>query len=401
MQASKNYFLQLKRYYRGKITTKVLYIISDKNFGGGSRHVFDLIINLDKNIFTPILISIPSPILDLLKDKTPRFHSLDYTRGRSGQVKTYSVEMNSRLDLKAVKAIQKIIKKEKPDIIHLHSTRAGILGTMAAKKYKIPIVYTEHLFTNEYIPHSKLIYIYQLNAFKFLSKYISKVIAVSNAVKQYLVDKKVFISRQVEVIYNGVNTSYQPLVPTSLDRDSDRSVGAINNKHQKKIITIGSIGTLTKIKGYKYLIDAVQNINNAKLEIIGSGPDLDLLKDLDKNKKVKFSYQIKDPGKIISNWDIYIQPSLSESFGLALAEAMSLGLPVIATRAGGIPELVDDAGLLVAPNDGNALKDAIIKLINDSKLREDLGKKAKVRIQKYFTLEKMVKKTENLYQSLL
>ena len=104
---------------------KILYIISDKNFGGGSRHVFDLIANIDKNKFEPVLISIPSPILNRVKN-----------------IKKYKVEMNSRFDLKAVKKIQEIVNIEKPNIIHLHSTRAGILGTYAAKKLNIPIIYT-------------------------------------------------------------------------------------------------------------------------------------------------------------------------------------------------------------------------------------------------------------------
>jgi len=350
--------------------TKILYIISDRNFGGGSRHVFDLITNLDKKRFIPILISIPSPILDRLE----------------GKIKTYQVEMNSRLDLKAVKKIQSIIEQEKPAIIHLHSTRAGILGTLAAKRYKLPIIYTEHLFTKEYIPHNKLIHIYQLNAFKYLSKHISKVIAVSNSVKNYLVDKKIFAPHQVEVIYHGVDTT--------------KFNHLTNATHHQEII-VGSIGSLHRNKGFGKLIHAVQELRNIKLEIIGPGTDMSELKKIDSKGKVKFWDYQENPQKLMKNWDIYVQYSNFESFGLAIAEAMASGIATIATNIGGTPELVGDAGILISPGNEKSLQNAIMKLANDSKLRIKLGKKAEERIEKYFTIKNMVRKTEELYKKLL
>lgn len=346
---------------------KVLYIISDQNFGGGSHHLLDLISNLDSN-FEPVLISIPSPIIDKLGNK----------------IKVYSVPMKSRLDFTAIKKIKAIIQSEKPDIIHLHSARAFIMGTIAAKNFGIPVIYTEHLFTDDYIPQSQLIHFYQLKAFKFLSKHITKVIAVSGAVKKYFIDKKIFPANKIEIIYHGL-----------------KPVNYIKTSANKSPMTIGSIGTLTKIKGYEYLVKAVQNIDNIKMEIMGVGPDLAQLKKLDINKKVKFLGNQIDPSKKMAKWDIYVQPSLSESFGLALAGAMNAGLPVIATKAGGMPELVAEAGILVPAKDTNALRDAIIKLASDKKLREKLSKAAQNRIKKYFTLEKMVKETENLYRNIV
>jgi glycosyltransferase involved in cell wall biosynthesis len=345
---------------------KVLYIISDHAFGGGSRHVFDLINGLDSK-FTPILISIPSPILDRLKNK----------------IVTYPVEMKSRLDFKAIKKIREIIKLEKPAIVHLHSTRAGILGTMAAKNLGIPIIYTEHLFTNGYIPHNKLVHFYQIMAFKHLAKYITRVIAVSEAVKQYFINKKIFNENKIEVIYHGIGKKSK-----------------VESRKSNKI-TVGSIGTLTKIKGFEYLINAVQNIDNVKLEIAGVGSELERLKKLDINNKTKFLGYINNPQNITNQWDIYIQSSLSESFGLALAEAMAQGLPVIACKTGGMVELVGKAGILVPPKNTKALTDAIIKLVNDPKLRQILGEEARTRIIEKFSLDIMIKKTEKLYEKIV
>lgn len=358
--------------------TKILYIISDKNFGGGSRHVFDLITNLDKKKFKPVLVTIPSKIEILLKNKCT----------------VYEVDMKSRLDLQAVSKIKEIILKEKPEIIHLHSTRAGILGTLAARNIGIPIIYTEHLFTKDYLPHNKIIHALQMQVLKRLSKNIAKVIAVSQSVKDYLAQNKIFQDNKIEVIYNGIQLSNKPY--------------AISHKQKKEII-IGSIGTLTELKGYKYLIEALKIAcpeygrgENWKLEIIGSGEDEQKLKSLTKKYNLEnsiiFTSFTSDIENKIAKWDIYIQPSLSESFGLAIAQAMDLGIPVIASRTGGIPELVDNnSGILVTPKNPEALSSAIIKLAQDEKLRNKMGLSARERIKKYFSLEIMINKTEKLY----
>lgn len=368
---------------------KVLYIISDSSFGGASRHLFDLLTNLDKKKIQPILLSRPSPILARLKNK----------------LKTYAVEMKSRLDLGAIKNIKKIIGQEKPDLIHLHSTRAGILGALAAKNLGIPIIYTEHLFTHEYQPHNRLIHYWQLQTFRLLAPKIDKVIAVSRAVKKYLSEKKIFPAEKIEVIHHGSGINLKLKTPPTLKKVGVPTaiVGEISKPQHEtgRLITIGSIGTLTKIKGYKYLVRSVQDIDNVKVEIIGKGPDLERLQQLDINKKVKFWGEQEDIDTIIARWKIYIQPSLAESFGLALAEAMAAGLPVIASNVGGVPELVSRAGILIKPMDSKSLASAIIKLVNNTGLRRKLGKMAKDRIKRYFSADKMVNKIEGLYAKIL
>lgn len=349
---------------------KILYIICDPGFGGGSRHLFDLISSLDKNKFEPILISPISKVTEILKNK----------------IKVYEMDIKNAWDLKAIKKIKEIAKQEKVNLAHLHSTRAGIIGTLAVKNLGIPIIYTEHLFTKDYIPVNKLIYIYQQTALKYLSRNITKVIAVSNAVKKILVDKKIFEKDKVEVIYNGISLR---LVAYSL-----------RSEFKNDQLTIGSIGALTEIKGYKYLVKAVQDIDNVKLEIIGEGKDLRMLKSIDKKNKVKFLGFQKDIVSYLNKWNIYVQPSLSESFGLTIAEAMTTGLPIIATNVGGISELVDNCGILISTKNEKLLANAIIELRDNSQLRTKLGQQGKERIKKYFLLELMIDKTEKLYERL-
>lgn len=360
---------------------KILYIINDKNFGGGSQHVLDLAGNINRKKFTPIIISTNNDIIKRLKQKT----------------KNYIVKMKSGFDNNAKDKIRKIIIKEKANIIHLHSTRAGILVTLVAKDLEIPIIYTEHLYTKEYQPKNKLIYWLQLKTFKNISPNITKVIAVSNAVKDCLIEKKVFPKDKIEVIYNGVAVNIQPTT---------------HNLQQNKII-IGSVGALELIKGYKYLLEAIGIIkeenreayNKIQVEIIGEGSKKEKLKNL--AQKLKVEDKIRFLGKkeniqeLMQNWDLYIQSSLSESFGLALAKAMSMGIPCIATNVGGMAEVMNsDCGIFVPAKNSEKLSEAIIKLIIDKSLSLRLGKNAHKRITNKFSLEKMIKKTEELYEKI-
>lgn len=351
---------------------KILYIISDRQFGGGSRHLYDLISNLNEERFEPVLVSRPSPILEKLKDK----------------IKTYSVEMKNRLDFKAIKKIKEIIILEKPDLVHLHSTRAGILGIMAAKHFSIPIIYTEHLFTEDYIPHSASIHFLQKIAFKYLLQRVDKIIAVSQSVKKYFLNERI-PQGKIVVIYHGTA--------------ENKNVRAIN----KKVKIVGTVG----IKDYQTLISAIKYLNkkypDIRLEIAGAGwggSEAKNLKLNNTNSSVKFlgALESEELKKKMAEWDIYVHSSLFESFGLAIVEAMAMGLPIVATNVGGIPELVEDGvnGFLVDKKNSHELSKAIIKLIENVDLRKKMSENNIKKIKEQFSLDKMIKETEKLYEQI-
>lgn len=358
---------------------KILYCISDDQFGGGSFHLLKLLENINRKKYLPILISKNSDIARRLTKKT----------------KCYILPLKNRIDATSINKLKGIITEEKPNIIHLHSTRSGILGTMAAKQTEIPIIYTEHLFTKSYIPKNKIIYWVQKTAFKKLAGYIKQVIAVSNSVKNYLVDEKIFPENKISVIYNGVE------IP-------DNFINKSKNNY-----TVGSIGSLQPIKGYNYLIEAIDIIRrkNPKiykkiiLKIIGSGPEKENLqkqiRSLKLQNKISFLNYPEDIDEEINQWNLYIQPSLSESFGMAIAEAMAHGLPIIASKVGGIVEIVNDySGILIEPKRSDLLAKSIIKLFSDVKLSRKMGKCARQRIKDKFSLKKMIANTEKIYEKI-
>ncbi|MGD0057226.1 MAG: glycosyltransferase family 4 protein [Methanomassiliicoccales archaeon] len=161
------------------------------------------------------------------------------------------------------------------------------------------------------------------------------------------------------------------------------------------------IGRLVKTKGLRYLLDATVNID-AELVICGAGPEMEQLKkrsrSLGISHKVKFMGRVTEDVKhmMLSTCKIFVFPSIWESYGLAAAEAMSYGKPVVATNVGGLPEVIGGAGLLVDPRDPSALADATTRLLEDDALRSKIGMMARARALN-FTWEKAADEMEEVY----
>jgi len=360
---------------------KILEIIGDSSLAGAPRHLLSIIENLDLEKFEIHVICPPGPLAGEIKELR-RHIDLD------------SIPMRSRLDFKAIKQIRRQIRHLKPDLIHIHGTRAGSLGRLAAIGFNIPVIYTEHLWTKNFRLANRFLHFFHHIANWFFDLFTTLNIAVSNAVKDFLVDSNISYNEKVKVIYNGI----EPL------------------KSQAKVlsgeeITIGTVATLNKNKGVQYLIRAWPRVLNefpqARLEIIGDGPYKEaLVKEVKKRKlqkHISFSGFLPDLEKELAKLDIYVQPSLSESFGLAIVQAMSVGLPIIATNTGGIPEVVTDnkSGLLVEPAKPKALGLAILDMLKNKEKTRKMGEMARKEATVRFNLKDMIKELEGTYEAVV
>lgn len=175
-------------------------------------------------------------------------------------------------------------------------------------------------------------------------------------------------------------------------------------KKRENSLKLISIGRLVKRKGYKYLLEAISLLPkyyNVELSIIGEGPLKNelivLAKNLDLLDKVKFKGHIHDDEKykLLAESDVYVLSSLHEGMGIVLQEAMFAGLPIISTNIGGQNDLLEDNinAVMVAPENSEALKDAIIKLYENNGLMEKFSKNNKEKIQNYYS-DKIGKKFE-------
>jgi glycosyltransferase involved in cell wall biosynthesis len=174
---------------------------------------------------------------------------------------------------------------------------------------------------------------------------------------------------------------------------------------------IGTLARLHEQKGHSYLLDAVaqlrREIPDVKALVVGDGelrPSLEQrTQALRLSDSVIFTGTRRDVPEILALLDVFVLPSLWEGLPIALLEAMAAGLPVVATRVGGVPEVVVDGetGLLVPPRDPDALSEAILTLLQDPDLRQKMGQAGQERVREYFSVERMVEETEALYERLL
>lgn len=359
----------------------VLEIIGDPSLAGAPRHLLSIIENLDLEKFNIHVICPAGPLAGEIRHL--RRH-----------VDVEIVPMRSRLDMKAIREIRKNIKHIKPDIIHVHGTRAGSVGRLATIGLRVPVIYTEHLWTEHFKLSSRIMTFFHYFGNWFFDMFTNLNIAVSQAVKDFMVSANISRADKIVVVYNGIEPS-------------NKEAKVFQGKGKIKLITVA---TLNEQKGIQFLIRALPKIKSefpdVELEIVGDGPHKKALvnevKKLKLSSTVDFVGFVSDVEKELLTADIYVQPSLSESFGLAIIQAMNVGLPIVATHTGGIPEVVTQgkSGILVASEDPKALSDAILDLMRQPAKAKEMGKTARGEVKLKFDLSDMVGELEDIYEEM-
>jgi glycosyltransferase involved in cell wall biosynthesis len=307
-------------------------------------------------------------------------------------------------DLCAMFALRRLFMKEKPDIVHTHTSKAGLLGRWAAKLAGVPnIVHT---------PHGHVFYghfgVFASRVFLVLEKITDSItdclIALTAAEKNDYLHFSVSPETKLSTIHSGV--------------DIERYMNPGINVRKKKTalgldpgdLVVGTVGWLLPIKGPMHLLNAMFRVwtayPGAKLLFVGKGDlEQDLRKTADRHKvseNVIFLGWRDDIHEIMPVFDVFVLPSLNEGMGRVLVEAMAAERPVVASRVGGILDLVkqDHNGFLVAPGDTEGLSLAINHLLGDKRLRAEMGR-CGVAVAQDFSAERMVQKIDALYRSLL
>ncbi len=166
---------------------------------------------------------------------------------------------------------------------------------------------------------------------------------------------------------------------------------------------IGVVAELTKNKGVRYLIDAVTRVPSACFIVVGEGELRQELETLSRRRglegRVFFVGAMENAARILRAFDVFALPSLKEGLPYAVLEAMVAGLPIVATRVGGVPEEIEDgrSGIVVPPRDARALAKALERVIEDPALAGKLGDLARARVAEHFSLKRMVAETERVY----
>jgi L-malate glycosyltransferase len=292
--------------------------------------------------------------------------------------------------------LAKAFRAAKPDIIHTHGYFAATIGRIAARIAGVPIC-INHVHSAYWEYTSRNLFIERL-----LSRVTRKVICVSDHVRDFVVNHEKIDPSRVEVIYNGI--SFPDIPPREPARQ------AFNVTEGDIIIT--AVASLFENKGHKVLLKALSLLSDQckdfKCWIIGEGPMEKELKELTQQlnlgDKVFFWGVREDVGRFLSASDIFVLASIQrEGLPVSVLEAWAYQVPVIATRVGGVPEMIEDQvnGLLIAPNDPVTLAVAINGLIVDRPKRLQFAQAGVRKFKERFDVQLMITRIENLYQECL
>jgi glycosyltransferase involved in cell wall biosynthesis len=317
-------------------------------------------------------------------------------------------------DFKAYKELYRIFKKIKPDIVHTHTSKAGVIGRFAAKRAGTPfIIHSPHGCI--YLPDSHISGLPEFSAGLKILQYAEKMAGantqaltvLSRSEKEINVRLGLFPPEKIKIIPNGIDCrKFQ-------DKSSfDYSDMLFSPEYLENKIVISAVGRLSSEKGQYILLEAVEMVlakHSAKdlcVLLIGDGPDRKKLEEYADKISDSFNVEIAFPGytkkvkEYLSLTDIFVMPSFYEGFGLALVEAMAAGLPVIASSSGGVPEIIDDGinGLLFPPGNAVALSEKLETLIENGNLKKTIAENA-VRRAEMFDIKKMIEMYRKLYSA--
>ncbi|MGD2269328.1 MAG: glycosyltransferase family 4 protein [Desulfobacterales bacterium] len=307
-------------------------------------------------------------------------------------------------DIQTFWSLYRLMLTERPTIVHTHTSKAGILGRLAAKLAAVPfIVHTfhGHVFYGHFGPLTTRFFILLETFFALLT---DKMVALTEEEKKDYIRYAVCRPDKITTIHSGVEIHrFLKVKIDTLDKKDQ-----LNLNPQKQVV--GTVGWLLPIKGPMILLKAMGHVwqSNAEVELVfvGKGAlEADLKKEVSRmgvSGKVKFLGWREDIHEILPLFDIFVLPSLNEGMGRVLVEAMAAARPIVASRSGGIPDLVkhQENGLLVPPGDDISLADAILNLLDDPQKAGAMGQTGKIRCQD-FTAEAMVEKIDALYRTLL
>ena len=362
----------------------IVFIIAELNVGGAETMLFELAKRLDRNLFNITVLS--------LQDKGYFGQLLE-----NEKINVVTLNMKNKWDIFKFKNIHPFFKNNSFDIIHSFMFHSNILARCIAKIYKIPInisavhtiekgaqwhllvdTITNHLVTNETV--------------------------ICKTAHDFMIQKTNIRPDKITVINNAVDERR-----FNQRNDSELIKRLYNIPPGVKII--GTVSSLTKVKGHIHLIkaarDVIKEIPNAVFVIIGEGPYRELLmnnvRKYNLDKYFFFLGFITPIHPLLSILDCFVLPSLWEGVPIALLEAMAAKKAVIASKTGGINDILKDgvSGLMVPVGDEIALSNAIVKILKDPALSKMMGQNAHKSISEGYTFDEMVHKTTMLYSELL
>ncbi len=375
-----------------KSKRKVLFLITKSNWGGAQRYVHDLAKSLPTEGYEAVVaLGGDGPLADRLREAGIRVISIP----------SLQRDLSLGKEWLAFWETADIIRRERPDILHINSSKAGVLGAVLGRLLLVPrIVFTAHgwAFNEDRVPWQRTL----LKAIHWFTVLLShQTIAVSNEVKRQM--DWPLAADKMTVVYNG------RALPHLKSREEARSLLAKKEprlREQQAGLWTMTIAELHPVKRHEAVIDVVKQLIDQGEEfchiIISDGELKDALRRqidrLELQSRVFLLGAVPEAAEYLKAADVFVLASRSEAMPYAIIEAMMAEVPTVATAVGGIPEIIDNgvSGLLAPPLDNEVLGDLITRLLHDHELRDRLAAGARAR-QPEFTLAKTLEQTLAVY----
>ena len=352
---------------------KILYIIlNGPEYGGSEKHVVDIINNLPNNYDVSLIMSKNNKMINYIN--------------RTKCKKVYQIDRNK---ISAILQIKKIIINERPNIVHSHAARGNLYARIAAKKFvlsnKLKLICTAHGWVLPYLKFRKI----KEKLFMYGKNLDYMTLAVSKFSMEEMINHG-FDRKKMKYIYNGINVNYYNK----------------KAKIKKNVSTLSYIGRFTNQKGIDYLLEALLYFKESNLtfNFYGKGEKEETIKNFIKENNLNnvFINGFIESNKVIdvlSKTDVLLLPSIDEGFPYILVEAVSAGVPCIASNVGGVSEIINNNnGRLIKSKNVNQIVEAINSL-DESNIK--LYSKQCIKDSIKFDISVMISELENIYKGAL
>ncbi|MCX6702063.1 MAG: glycosyltransferase [Candidatus Zambryskibacteria bacterium] len=371
---------------------KICFVVTKGVWGGAQKYVYTLATSLPKNQYDVIVIVGEGGVL---KNKL---------EGKN--IKVYEI-ISLKRDISLFRefisslTLLKIIWKEKPDILHLNSPKAGGFGSVAGRLCRVPkIIQTIHGWTfNE---DRKIIAKIIIWFFSYITTLLCHKTIIIAKKEERQIRKMPFIQSKIILIKNGL----EPILFKEKDEAQNELLLHINKDRINNVLWLGTISELHKNKGLEYIISAVTKIEIPFVFfIIGEGEERNNLEKIiqqnNLENKVFLIGFLDDANKYLKAFDIFTLTSIKEGLPYTILESGLAGLPVIASSIGGIPDIIDNNinGILVEKTNTKEITKALEYMIDNPNERKLFGLKLQEKIEKEFSLKQMLEKTIKVYEN--
>jgi glycosyltransferase involved in cell wall biosynthesis len=386
--------------------SKIFYLITKSNFGGAQRYVFDLATHFRQNNDVAVITNGNGLLTEKLKEKGIQVIFLENLKR----------DVSIMKDIHVFFQLIRLFRKERPDVIHLNSSKIGGLGAIAGRIAGIDkIIFTGHgwAFNEDRNPLSKLI----IKILYWISIIFSHItIAVSEKTRKQITDIMPFIKNKIIVIYNGIERpEFEPQAKArAFFLDNFPQIKAsLSPEDSNGKIWIGTTSELHKTKGLNFIISALGEIKKDQKNqegfapfvffILGEGEERKNLENLIKEENLENEVfllgYVTEARKYLKAFDIFTLNSKTEALPYTILEAGSASLAVLASNVGGIPEIIEQlrSGILTKYGNVKEIREGLLLLMRDSNKRKAFGMALQTKVQEEFTMEKMYHNILSIY----